>query len=389
MQLQKGQRMKLSDLTSFRDLTVSLKMNMTSGTADVTCFGIDAMDQLSDDRYFIFYNQTSSPEQAIRMETTGDTTQFYLSLDRLPATIKKLVFTVTNENGMPVTSIRQGQIQIKAQGNIVAECNFEGHSFQQERAIILSELYVRNEIWRVSSVLSGFDGGLSALLAHYGGEEAAPSEPAPTEPEPVRKPEIPVSPAPKTVVNLKKPGDVHNINLTKNNSRLHVNLNWNQNTKKGLFGGLKSMDLDLACLYRLKDGSIGIVQALGNSFGNETQPPYIKLDQDDRSGASTNGENMFFSKPDSIELAVVFAYIYSGAANWQSTDARVILKQAGEPDISIQLDSSYSNDRFCVIAVMEDFYGQLQIRREEKYFSGHVAIDNFYGFGLRWHSASK
>jgi len=72
-----------------------------------------------------------------------------------------------------------------------------------------------------------------------------------------------------------------------------VNLNWSQGAppkKTGFLAklagaGSGAVDLDLGCLYELADGSKGVVQALGNSFGSLTSPPYISLDGDDRSGA--------------------------------------------------------------------------------------------------------
>ena len=67
-----------------------------------------------------------------------------------------------------------------------------------------------------------------------------------------------------------------------------VNLNWNNKpAKKGFLGSLfgggsKPIDLDLGCLYELKNGRKGTVQALGNAFGSLQQEPYIALDGDDR-----------------------------------------------------------------------------------------------------------
>ncbi len=55
-----------------------------------------------------------------------------------------------------------------------------------------------------------------------------------------------------------------------------VNLNWNSTpiapVQRGFLASLFStpqngIDLDLGCLYELKDGKKGAVQALGNSFG--------------------------------------------------------------------------------------------------------------------------
>ena len=73
-----------------------------------------------------------------------------------------------------------------------------------------------------------------------------------------------------------------------------VNLNWNSRPAKqgflsSLLGGNQGIDLDLGCLYELKNGQKGAVQALGNSFGNLNQAPYISLDGDDRTGAAAAG----------------------------------------------------------------------------------------------------
>ena len=76
-------------------------------------------------------------------------------------------------------------------------------------------------------------------------------------------------------ISLKKSGESHKIDLTKNRRRIHVNLNWDQ--RRGLFS--RGIDLDLACMYRLKDGRQGVIQALGNSFGAADQPPLHQAGQ--------------------------------------------------------------------------------------------------------------
>ena len=67
MELQKGQKCKLADLTGSGQLRISVTVSLPGSEADVTCFGVDGAGKLSDDRYFIFYNQTSSPEGAVSM----------------------------------------------------------------------------------------------------------------------------------------------------------------------------------------------------------------------------------------------------------------------------------------------------------------------------------
>ena len=71
-------------LTEDGRLRLSVAVSLPAGEADVTCFGVDGAGKLSDDRYFVFYNQTRSPEGAVSMEQSGGTTAFSIDLGRLP-----------------------------------------------------------------------------------------------------------------------------------------------------------------------------------------------------------------------------------------------------------------------------------------------------------------
>lgn len=401
MELQKGQKIKLTDLTSEKQIQLRVSVKMKTGEADVTCFGVDANEKLSDDRYFVFYNQTTTPENAISMSTGGGNTTFSIDISKLPPFIKKLVLTVATDGSAVMGDVTEGSVTVLAANQAAASYGFTGVNFAQEKALILCELYEKDGIWRLSVVANGFNGGLNTLLAHFGGEEQAPViTPTPPAPAFVKKPvsqaPTPVQPISATPpapsagpINLRKGGDTHKISLQKdNNPRIHANLNWNIVKKTGFFSP-KPIDLDLACMFRLKTGHQGIIQALGNSFGSADQLPFIRLDKDDRTGSSMNGENMFFSKPELIEFAVVFAYIYEGVPNWKNTGAYVILKQQGSQDIEIHIDNTNSSDRFCVIASLTGKGDQLEVKREEMFFAGHREVDRHYGFGFQWKTGRK
>lgn len=65
MQLVRGQRLKLADHTNIsQDIQIRLRIEGNL-QYDTCCISLDAEERLSDDRYMIFYNQTSSPEGAI------------------------------------------------------------------------------------------------------------------------------------------------------------------------------------------------------------------------------------------------------------------------------------------------------------------------------------
>ncbi|MDR0433738.1 MAG: tellurium resistance TerZ family protein, partial [Gracilibacteraceae bacterium] len=171
MELKKGQKVKLADLTQALQFELAVDASMSKGTADVVCFAVDAQNRLSDDRYFIFYNQEVSPEKAIRANFQGSRAVFSLDLDLMPAFVNKLVFAAAAEDGAAARDLAAGRLALTAGSSELGFFSFSGSDFLQEKAVILCELYRKDNIWRLAVVANGFNGGLSALLAHFGGEE--------------------------------------------------------------------------------------------------------------------------------------------------------------------------------------------------------------------------
>jgi len=197
---------------------------------------------------------------------------------------------------------------------------------------------------------------------------------------------------PPAVINLKKSGDSHTIDLSKKTGEILVNLNWKTVIeKKGFLGMLskEKIDLDLGCMYRLKNGKKNVVQALGNCFGSAHSEPYIVLDKDDRSGQSSDGENLRFMKPELLDYIVVFAFIYEGAPNWAAANGVVTIKQQGSPDLLIQMDNPDNRKIMCGLVTIENKNGQLVITKQEQYFPGHKELDKAFGFGFNWVAGSK
>jgi len=173
--------------------------------------------------------------------------------------------------------------------------------------------------------------------------------------------------------------------------QMRVNLNWNQGSGGGLFKKTKAIDLDLGCLFELTDGTKGVVQALGNSFGSTTSAPWVKLDGDDRSGANTGGENLLINLDQlaSIKRILVFAFIYEGTPSWEKADGVVTLFPQGAAPIEVRLDE-HSGTRSCAIALLTNQGGNLHIQREVKYINGaQRELDSAYGFGLNWQAGKK
>jgi tellurite resistance protein TerA len=406
----RGQKSKLADVPIGEDFQVSIHLAPPAGTTvDVSCFGLDAADKLSDDRYFVFYNQKQSPEGAITAGGAGGGAleNFTVALRRLPGTIKKLVFTATLDGASTMAQLQGGWLRLNVGGATVAEFPISGSDYQQEKALIIAEIYLK-DVWRFAAVGQGFNGGLSALLKNFGGEEAAgagapppPAPPTPVAPPPPPPPPVPVAPPPPPAappislkkMTLEKQGQKRTISLDKGGGAvqpIHINLNWDRQAKKRFFGGGgPEADLDLGCMFELADGRKGVIQALGGNFGNKTQLPFIFLDKDDRSGESADGENLFIIRPDLMRRVMVFAFIYEGTGNFSTVNGRLTLKETDGSETLIQLNSPDPRLTFCAICLIETAKDGVHVTKEERYFSGHPEADGHYRFGFSWKSGSK
>ncbi|WP_416062137.1 TerD family protein [Rhodococcus indonesiensis] len=194
------------------------------------------------------------------------------------------------------------------------------------------------------------------------------------------------------------------VDLAKSGSGITlVNLNWSQAgsptpPKKGflakLTGGAaaRGVDLDLGCLYELADGSKGVVQALGNSFGALQKPPFVALDGDDRTGAVSAGETMRIDlgQPERFRRILIFAMIYEGAPNWAAVDGVVTLTPPSGPQIEVRLDSPNNGARICAIAMLQNTGREISVSRLVEYVDGSQSdLDRAYGWGMNWAPGRK
>jgi stress response protein SCP2/uncharacterized protein (AIM24 family) len=180
-EFQRGHKARISDLTVGTDLYVGVQIAGPGLTFDISCFGLDADERLSDDRYFVFFNQPKSPEESVQLlgAQAGDTESFRVTLDRIPQQIRKLSFTATIDGAGQMSQVAPGYLRIVAGGEEVARYSFNGSEFSTERAVMLGDFYFKDG-WRFAAVGQGFDGGLDALLKNFGGEvleEEAPAAP--------------------------------------------------------------------------------------------------------------------------------------------------------------------------------------------------------------------
>ena len=175
----KGQRLALSSLVTGN--IVQLGLASTGVPLDFACFGLDATGKLSDDRYMTFFNQPRTPCGGVETSApSGDAAGFSYQLERLPASIERLVVTAAIDGAATMAQLGSGYLRLLDGGYELARFTFAGSDFAQEKAVMLLELYRKDGGWRCMAVGQGFNGGLDALVRHFGGEvdQAAPAAPA-------------------------------------------------------------------------------------------------------------------------------------------------------------------------------------------------------------------
>ena len=141
-------------LDSNNNFQVDMNISRTS-VYDFCCFGVDSYGNLSDVRYMIFYNQTSSPNNEITYQPGNNSARFIVNLSKLPPSISKLVFTVSIDSNGTMRSISKHSFIVSQNNETKISLNLSGSDFNQEKAIISAEIYMKDE-WRLSAVANGF-----------------------------------------------------------------------------------------------------------------------------------------------------------------------------------------------------------------------------------------
>ncbi|MFV0550249.1 MAG: TerD family protein [Limnobaculum xujianqingii] len=378
-----------------------LKVKIISGkAADVSAYRLYDNDKVSGDADMVFYGQKTNDDGSVSLLEEGQTSIFEVNLPKVKASVKKITFALTCDNNDTIQALSKLAIQVECNNEVMIVANV-GMSGRAEAALILGELYRRNDEWKFRFIDQGFNGGLKPLAEHFGVEVNADEAPvAPPSPPPAPAPS-PAASAGQSSVNLSK------ISLTKESPRvslskkddfglIRVNLNWNQKAEsKGflnnLLGANKAIDLDLGAFVRLKDDDKWVIQALGNSFGYFDSDPYVELQGDDRTGAVTDGEWLHIngSQWKNIDEVLVFAFIYKGVPNWAQTDGVVTIHMPGQGPIETRLTEGQNRNGMCAIARLVNHNGSINIERINQYFSGHKDMDNAFRWGFRWAAGSK
>lgn len=321
MQLQQGQKLQLQQLSITNELIIEIDLKAPF-SIDLSCFGLDTHQKLSDDRYMIFYNQPTSPDAAIHLQAPKNN-QFIFKLNQVNTSqIQKMVICAAIDDAeATMRQIQGGQIKIKnPQDQVLATFDINPQLFSQEKAIMLCEVYFK-DVWSLGMIAQGFNGGLAALVEHFGGEVATPESVVVEKSTTAARPATATSPPSKPVslqkISLNKAGQSHRINLNKNNPEyLKIDAVWVDNGDSSS----DNDDLDLRVGLLIKDQKKMEYIWCPKFQGSLTAYPYVEHQGDIQAasaqipGQETVLVNSEIAKHLKGTVALVFS-VYSAVSN--------------------------------------------------------------------------
>lgn len=125
--------------------------------------------------------------------------------------------------------------------------------------------------------------------------------------------------------------------------------------------------------------------------GCYTEAPWIWHGGDDRSGSSSEGENVYVN-PDGfpyIGRILVYAFIYDGAARWSETNAVVTVRTPAGDEVAVDMGSQTDKRGTCAIAGIRLAESEMNVTRLVTFHEGKAAMDRQYAFGFSWGVGSK
>lgn len=147
---------------------------------DAAAFLLGAGGKVAGDGDFVFYGNLKHASGSVEHmgdnltgEGEGDDEQIKIDLDKVPASVEKIDFTVTIYDA-DVRRQNFGQVSNafirvvdEATGTELIRYDL-GEDFSIETAVVVGEIYRHSGEWKFNAIGSGFQGGLHALCQNYG-----------------------------------------------------------------------------------------------------------------------------------------------------------------------------------------------------------------------------
>ncbi len=184
--LNKGERINLSkEAPSLKNAGIGLGWDTNAtdtGSAfdlDASVFMLDASGKIINEKYFVFYNNSQSPDGSVKHEGdsktgegAGDDETIKIELGKVNTSVQEIVFVVTiheaEQRKQNFGQVRNSYIRIydNATEKQIAKYELEEDA-SAETAIEFGKLYRKDGEWRFQAVGAGYKSGLQSFVDRY------------------------------------------------------------------------------------------------------------------------------------------------------------------------------------------------------------------------------
>jgi uncharacterized protein YjbI with pentapeptide repeats/stress response protein SCP2 len=189
IELTKGERFNLSKETpDFSKIAIALgwQVSQTAQNCDIdaSVFMLAADGRIPDEKYFVFYNNLTSPDGSVRHsgdsatgQIDGDDETVYVDLSKINSAIQEIVFVVTihegQEKNQSFSQVTNAFIRLYNSETLSELVRYNlNQIFSQETALEFGRLYKKNGEWRFQVVGQGYNAGLQSFVDKYYVENA-------------------------------------------------------------------------------------------------------------------------------------------------------------------------------------------------------------------------
>lgn len=189
IELTKGERFNLSKETpDFSKIAIALgwQVSQTAQNCDIdaSVFMLAADGWIPDEKYFVFYNNLTSPDGSVRHsgdsatgQIDGDDETVYVDLSKINSAIQEIVFVVTihegQEKNQSFSQVTNAFIRLYNRETLSELVRYNlNQIFSEETALEFGRLYKKNGEWRFQAVGQGYNAGLQSFVDKYYVENA-------------------------------------------------------------------------------------------------------------------------------------------------------------------------------------------------------------------------
>ncbi|MBR6014272.1 MAG: TerD family protein [Selenomonadaceae bacterium] len=147
---------------------------------DAAAFLLNDSGKVNGDEDFVFYNNLKHVSGSVEHmgdnltgEGEGDDEEIKVDLEKVPANISKIDFTVTiydaETRKQTFGQVSNAYIRVVDDTTGKELIRYDlGEDFSVETAVVVGEIYRHNGEWKFNAIGSGFSGGLAALGRNFG-----------------------------------------------------------------------------------------------------------------------------------------------------------------------------------------------------------------------------